>query len=102
MSFTIFALVALFFVIIYQIAKASEYATTLRGEEKVRAQTNRLMAWLLLIFFVVGCYAIWRCHEALADRLPLKSASKQGENYDFMFNATLLVTGIVFFATQAL
>lgn len=29
------------------------------------------------------------------------SASEQGVNYDSMFNATLLVTGIVFFATQA-
>lgn len=102
MSFTIFALVTLFFIIVYQIAKTSEYATTLRGEEKVRAQTNRLMAWLLMAFFFIGCYAIWRCHEALIGRMLPESASVQGRNYDSMFTVTLIVTGIVFFATQAL
>ena len=102
MSFTIFALVTLFFIIVYQIAKASEYATTLRGEIKVRAQTNRLMGWLLIAFFILGCYAIWKCHEALMPLMLPMSASHQGENYDFMFNVTLITTGIVFFATQAL
>lgn len=102
MSFTIFALVTLFFVIIYQIARASEYATTLRGEAESRAATNRLMGWLLLAFFVLGCYAIWRCHEALIGRMLPESASFQGREYDFMFNVTLITTGIVFFATQAL
>lgn len=102
MSFTIFALVALFFIIVYQIAKTSEYATTLRGEEKVKAQTNRLMGWLLIAFFILGCYSIWRCHEALIDRMLPPSASVQGVQYDSMFTITLIVTGLVFFATQAL
>ena len=102
MSFTIFALVALFFVIVYQIAKASEYASTLRGREKVERSNNRLMGFMLLMFFVAGCYGIWECHEYLMKLMPGKSASLQGENYDFMFNITILVTGIVFFATQAL
>jgi cytochrome c oxidase subunit 2 len=101
MSFTIFALVVLFFVIVYQIAKASEYATTLRGEEKVRASTNRLMGWLLLAFFFVGIYLIWECHEALIGKMLPESASEQGVKYDSMFNVTLITTGIVFFATQA-
>jgi cytochrome c oxidase subunit 2 len=102
MSFTIFALVVLFFVIIYQIAKASEYATALRGEDKVRAQTNRLMAWLLLAFFFLGVYAIWKCHYALIDRMLPDSASVQGVQYDSMFKVTLITTGIVFLATQAI
>jgi cytochrome c oxidase subunit 2 len=101
MSFTIFALVTLFFIIVYQIAKASEYATTLRGVEKVQAQTNRLMGWLLVAFFVLGCYAIWKCHFALLDKMLPESASKEGVTYDSMFKITLIVTGIVFFATQA-
>src|ERR1043165_8104578 len=102
MSFTIFVLVVLFFVIVYQIAKASEFATALRGEEKVRAQTNRLMGWLLLAFFFVGLYAIWKCHEALIGKMLPESASAQGVQYDNMFNVTLITTGIVFLATQAL
>lgn len=101
-GFILIALIALVFIIIYQIAKASEYATILRGEEKVKVQTNRTMAWLLLIFFFVGMYGIWYCHDILKDKMLPVSASVEGVNYDFMFNVTLLVTGIVFFATQAL
>ena len=39
-------LIVLVFVIIYQIAKASEHAAVLRGEEKVKSQTNTLGKWL--------------------------------------------------------
>lgn len=102
MSFTIFALVALFFVIVYQIGKASEYAGILRGEEKVKAQSSRLMASLLLAFFIVGCWGLWECHEYLMPKMLPKSASVQGEGYDHMLYVTVVITGIVFFATQAL
>lgn len=94
-------LILLVFVIIYQIAKASEYSTILRGEEKMRASINRMMAWLLVIFFVLGMYGIWICHQALIDKMLPVSASEHGVAYDMMFNVTLLVTGIVFFLTQA-
>lgn len=102
MSLTIYFLIALFFIIVYQIAKASEYATVLRGEEKVRAQTNKLMAWLLVAFFVGGVYLIYECHESLKDKMLPASASLQGVEYDMMFKVTLIVTGIVFLITQAL
>jgi cytochrome c oxidase subunit 2 len=102
MSFIIFALVALFFVIMYQIAKASEYATTLRGEEKVRASTNRLMAWLLLAFLVFGLYAVWHFHVAIMDKMLPESASLEGRAYDSMFEVTIIITGIVFIITQVL
>ena len=98
---TIF-LIVLVFVIIYQIAKASEYATILRGEEKMRASINRMIAWLLVIFFVLGMYGIYVCHVSLMDRMLPISASEQGVKYDSMLMATLWVTGIVFFITQAL
>lgn len=102
MSLTIYFLIALFFIIVYQIAKASEYATVLRGEAKVRAQTNKLMGWLLVAFFVGGLYLIYECHEALMPKMLPESASREGVQYDFMFKVTLIVTGIVFLATQAL
>lgn len=102
MSFIIFALVALFFVIMYQIAKASEYATTLRGEEKVRVSTNKLMAWLLLAFLVLGLYAVWHFHESILPKMLPVSASAEGEQYDSMFKVTLIITGIVFVITQIL
>lgn len=68
----------------------------------MRAQTNRLMAWLLLAFFFVGLYLIWRCHDDLAGKMLPESASELGRKYDSMFSVTLIVTGIVFLATQAI
>lgn len=101
-GFIIIALIVLVFVIIYQIAKASEYATILRGEEKVKAQTNRTMAGLLVAFFILGVWGIWECHQALIDKMLPVSASVEGVGYDSMLKVTLVITGIVFFATQAL
>jgi cytochrome c oxidase subunit 2 len=100
-GFIITALVALIFIIIYQIAKASEYATILRGEDKVRRQTNSLMAWLLVAFFVLGCYGIYVCHDYMMDKMLPVAASDHGDRYDYMYRLTVIVTGIVFFATQA-
>lgn len=91
----------LVFFIIYQIAKASELAGILRGEEKTKQQTNRLMAWLLVAFFILGLYGIYVCHEMLIDKMLPVSASEHGVQYDKMFTVTLTITGIVFFITQA-
>ncbi|XZF13408.1 cytochrome c oxidase subunit II [Chitinophagaceae bacterium MMS25-I14] len=101
-GFIIIALIVLVFIIIYQIAKAGEYANILRGEEKVKKQTNRTMAFLLVAFFVLGVWGIWKCHVGLMDKMIPASASVQGEGYDSMLKVTLIVTGLVFFATQAL
>ncbi|MBL7683183.1 MAG: cytochrome c oxidase subunit II [Flavipsychrobacter sp.] len=95
-------LTGLVFVIIYQIAKASEYATILRGEEKINARVNRTMAILLVAFFLLGLYGIWVCHEALIDKMLPVSASEHGVEYDRMFLVTLAVTGIVFLITQTI
>jgi len=101
-GFITIALIFLVFIIIYQIAKASEYASVIRGEEKVKVQTNRTVAWLLVIFFLLGMWGIWKCHMLLQDKMLPVSASVQGVQYDLMFKATLWVTGITFFITQAL
>jgi cytochrome c oxidase subunit 2 len=96
------ALVILVFIVIYQIAKASELATILRGEEKVQSQTNRLMAWLMVAFFILGMIGIYKCHVSLIDKMLPESASVQGDNYDTMLIVTLALTGFVFFVTQIL
>lgn len=93
-------LTCLVFFIIYQIAKASELAGILRGEEKTKAQTNRLMAWLLVAFFLLGVYGIYQCHVDMIDKMLPVSASDHGVQYDSMLYITLIVTGIVFFLTQ--
>jgi cytochrome c oxidase subunit 2 len=96
------ALVILVFIVIYQIAKASELATILRGEEKVKLQTNRLMAWLMVAFFVLGMIGIYKCHVDLIDKMLPESASMEGVHYDSMLIVTLVLTGFVFFVTQLL
>src|SRR5580692_5854275 len=98
--FIIITLIVLVFIIIYQIGKASEYAVVIRGEEKVKVQTNRTIAILLVVMFLLGMWGIWECNELFKGRLLPIAACKTGENYDSMFNVTVLVTGIVFFATQ--
>ena len=101
-GFLTIALIALVFIIIYQIAKASEYAAVLRGKEKVERQTNRTIGWLLVLFFLLGMWGIWECHVAMMDKMLPEAASDHGVKYDMMLYVTLIVTGIVFFATQTL
>lgn len=100
--FIITSLIVLVFIIIYQISKASEYATVIRGQEKMNAQANRAIAWLLVVLFVLGLWGIWECHMIFKDRMLPVAACKTGENYDSMFNVTIMVTGFVFFLTQAI
>lgn len=100
-AFIAITLIILVFIVIYQIGKASEYAGVLRGKEQLKAQVNRAIAILLLVLFFLGMWGIWECHQMFKDRLLPMAACKAGENYDMMFNVTTLVTGIVFFATQA-
>ncbi len=99
-GFITILLIILVFIIIYQIGKAGEYAAVLREEAKSKAATNRTIAWLLVAFFILGMYGIWKCNELFEGKLLPPSASEQGVNYDMMFTVTLIVTGIVFFATQ--
>ncbi len=101
-GFLIIVLILLVFVIIYQIAKASEYAAILRGREKVERQTNRTIAWLMVAMFVLGVWGIYECHMYLMDKMLPIAASDHGEKYDAMYKVTTIVTGIVFFLTQGL
>lgn len=100
-GFIITSLIILVFVIIYQIGKASEYAAVLRGEKKVNAQVNRAIAFMLLAMFVLGVWGIWVCHQYFKDKMLPVAACDTGVNYDSMFRVTIMVTGIVFFLTQA-
>jgi cytochrome c oxidase subunit 2 len=101
-GFLTIALIVLVFVIIYQIAKASEYATILRGREKVERQTNRTIAWLFVFTFLLGMWGIYVCHTYLMEKMLPIAASDHGERYDSMYRITTIITGIVFFVTQGL
>src|SRR3982751_6946686 len=90
------------FLIVFQIAKASEYVAILKGEEKTRKDTNRIKAFLLLVFLVVGLIGVWYCNERLKGKILPPSASDHGEKIDNMMWITLAITFIVFVITQIL
>ena len=56
-EFLLIALGALVFVVVFQIAKASEYVSVLKGEEKTRRQNNKINAFLLLGMLIFGLIA---------------------------------------------
>ena len=90
------------FLVVFQIAKASEYVAILRGEEKTRRESNRINAFLLLAFLIVGLFGVWYCNHRLAGKILGKPASDHGEKIDSMIWITLAITGVVFFITQIL
>jgi cytochrome c oxidase subunit 2 len=98
------AILALGFLITFQIAKASEYVSVLKGEKKSFEQNNRINGFLMVVFLVLGLIGVYWCNEALYPKtlMTQPSASDHGENIDTMLKITLLVTGIVFLITQIL
>lgn len=103
MFFTI-AVIVLVFLVIFQIAKASEYVSVLKGEEKSRLQSNKINGFLMIAFLVLGLIGVYLCNKALFPKTLLAhpSASVQGEKVDSMLWITLALTGFVFVVTQIL
>lgn len=103
-TFFIVAILVLAFVLVFQISKASEYVSVLKGEEKTFKQNNRINAFLFIAFLVVGLIGAWWCNELFYDKtlLAQPAASDHGEKIDNMLMLTLAVTGLVFFITQIL
>ena len=98
------AILALGFLITFQIAKASEYVSVLKGEKKSFEQNNRINGFLMVVFLVLGLIGVWWCNSALYPKTLMvhPSASEHGENIDTMLKITLLITGITFLITQIL
>ena len=89
----------LIFIVIVQIARASELVTVIKGFDRSE-DNSRLHAALSLIFMVVGLIAAtWSVFYYMPRFLP-EAASTQGVVIDENFNITLIFTGIVFFITQ--
>lgn len=98
------AILGLGFLITFQIAKASEYVSVLKGEKKSFEQSNRVNAFLMVVFLVLGLIGIYWCHELLYGKtlMPYPSASDHGERIDAMMRITFAITFVVFFITQIL
>jgi cytochrome c oxidase subunit 2 len=101
-TFFIIAILALGFLITFQIAKASEYVAVLRGEEKSKKQTNKVNGFMLLAFLILGLIGVYYCNERLKGKILGASASDHGVNIDTMLYITIAITGVVFFITQIL
>jgi cytochrome c oxidase subunit 2 len=103
-EFLMIALGVLVFVVIFQIAKASEYVSVLKGEDKNRKQNNRINAFFLLGFLILCLIGAWYCNELYYGKtlFPQGSASVEGEKIDTMLLITILITGVVFIITQVL
>jgi cytochrome c oxidase subunit 2 len=103
-EFLLVALGALVFIVVFQIAKASEYVSVLKGEENTRRQNNKINAFLLLGLLIFGLIGVWYCNDLYYGKtlFPQGSASVEGETIDTMFMITTAVTGIVFVLTQVL
>jgi len=74
------AIVVMIFVVIFQIAKASEYVNVLKGEEKARKQTNKINAFLLISFLILGLVGVWWCNDLYYQKtlFPQGAASEMG------------------------
>ena len=92
--------VVLIFIVIFQIAKASEYVSILKGEKKAREQSNRINGFLLIAFLVLGLIGVYYCNDLLKGKILGESASEQGEGVDTLIYVTLAITGVVFVLTQ--
>lgn len=98
------AILILGFLITFQIAKASEYVSVLKGEKKAFEQNNRINAFLMVVFLVLGLIGVWWCNKMLYPKTLMgqPAASDHGENIDIMLKITIAITGIVFLITQVL
>ena len=98
------AIIVFIFVVIFQIAKASEYVSILKGEEASRQQNNKINGFLMVAFLVLGFVGIYVCNKVYYGKTQLAqgAASVQGEKVDEMLFVTLIITGIVFVITQVL
>lgn len=99
-TFFIVAILVLGFLITFQIAKASEYVAVLRGEDKSRKQANKVNAFMLLAFLVVGLVGVYYCNEKLKGKILGAPASDHGVLIDRMLYITLAITFVVFIITQ--
>jgi cytochrome c oxidase subunit 2 len=101
MFFTI-AVIILVFLIIFQIAKASEYVAVIKGEEKSRKEQNKVNGFFMIAFLIAGLIGVYLCNQALYPKTLMAhgAASTQGEKVDSMLWVTLIITGTVFLITQ--
>ncbi len=91
-------------IVIVQIARATELASKIRGEEEAQRASdywNSRIGVGFVVLFLVGC--IWSAlhyQNVMLGYGPHEAASAHGGSLDRLFNVTLFFTGIVFVLTH--
>lgn len=103
-TFFLIVIILLVFLIIFQISKASEYVSVLKGEEQVKKQNNKINGFFMIAFLIAGLIGVWYCNKLFypGNLFSWGSASKEGIAIDHLMWTTLIITGVVFFLTQIL
>jgi len=103
-TFFLIVIIVLIFLVIFQIAKASEYVSVLKGEEKSRKQNNKINGFFMIAFLILGLIGVWYCNKLYYPNnlFSWGAASTEGLAIDKMMWITLYITGFVFFVTQIL
>ena len=69
------AILAFGFLIVFQIAKANEYVSVLKGEKKTFEQNNRINGFMMIIFLVLGLIGVYWCNELFRGKILGEAAS---------------------------
>ncbi len=101
-NYFVLLILLLGFLITFQIAKASEYVSVLKGEKKAFEQQNRVNGFLMIVFLVLGLIGVYWCNELFKGKILGEAASQHGQEIDKMLYITIAITGVVFVITQIL
>lgn len=101
--------IVLVFVIIFQVAKASELMGILKGEKEgeTSESTNNAHGFLLMLLMITGLISVFVGWYLVEDKLlqgnrDFAPASGHGDDINSMFWITSILCGIAFVATQVL
>lgn len=91
-------------IVIVQVGRVTELASSIRGEEDVQLERNKwngLLSLAFLVVFLVGCIvSAFYYKDWMLGFGPHGAASAHGTSLDFLFKLTLFFTGIVFVLTH--
>ncbi len=91
-------------VLLVQIGKARELATTVRADKNEEYEVNKLQAGIGVLFvllFLAACVVSFIYYTPYILGWGVNTAaSEHGPSIDSLFNVTLFITSIVFFLTQ--
>lgn len=94
----IFLLVCIVIAVVGRILKI--YDLTLQMQSKKAMDWNKIMSFGFGLFLIVGLYGAYWEYTVQGSMILPDAASKHGVAIDEMFNATLIITTIVFVGTQ--